>query len=67
MCCVDDVSSGLDPLSRRRIWAMLLAERGRRTIVMTTHLFDKADLLVDCIAVLSKRRLRARRSSLRID
>ncbi|KJR85200.1 ABC transporter domain containing protein [Sporothrix schenckii 1099-18] len=63
VCCVDEVSSGLDPLSRRKIWDILLAERGRRTIIMTTHFLDEADLLSDHIAILSKGTLRADGSS----
>jgi ATP-binding cassette subfamily A (ABC1) protein 3 len=35
VCCVDEVSGGLDPLSRRKIWDILLAARGSRTIVLT--------------------------------
>ncbi|RKK23812.1 hypothetical protein BFJ69_g15637 [Fusarium oxysporum] len=63
VCCVDEVSSGLDPLSRRKIWDILLAERGRRTIILTTHFLDEADLLADHIAILSKGTLRADGSS----
>ncbi|KAL1842672.1 hypothetical protein VTJ49DRAFT_4583 [Mycothermus thermophilus] len=63
VCCVDEVSSGLDPLSRRKIWDILLAERGRRTMILTTHFLDEADLLADHIAVMSKGRLRAQGSS----
>lgn len=59
ICCVDEVSSGLDPLSRRKIWDILLAERGRRSIILTTHFLDEADLLADHIAVLSKGNLKA--------
>ncbi|KAH7025268.1 P-loop containing nucleoside triphosphate hydrolase protein [Microdochium trichocladiopsis] len=59
VCCVDEVSSALDPLSRRKVWDILLAERGQRTIIMTTHFLDEADVLADRIAVLSKGRLRA--------
>lgn len=66
ICCVDEVSSGIDPLSRRKIWDILLAERGRRTIVMTTHFLDEADLLADQIAVLSKGKLRAEGSSVQL-
>ncbi len=54
VCCIDEVSSGLDPLSRRKIWDILLAERGDRTIIMTTHFLDEADFLSDHIAILSK-------------
>ena len=63
VCCVDEVSSGLDPLSRRKIWDILLAERGSRTIILTTHFLDEADLLADRIAILSKGTLRAEGSS----
>ncbi|KJZ71629.1 hypothetical protein HIM_08941 [Hirsutella minnesotensis 3608] len=66
VCCVDEVSSGLDPLSRRKIWDILLAERGRRTIIMTTHFLDEADLLADHIAILSKGTLRAAGSSVEL-
>lgn len=59
ICCVDEVSSGLDPISRRKIWDILLAERGRRSIILTTHFLDEADLLSDYIAILSKGSLRA--------
>ena len=66
VCCVDEVSSGLDPLSRRKIWDILLAERGRRTIILTTHFLDEADLLADYIAVMSKGNLRAQGTSVEL-
>ncbi|PQE22561.1 abc transporter protein [Rutstroemia sp. NJR-2017a BVV2] len=66
VCCVDEVSSGLDPLSRRKIWDILLAERGNRTIILTTHFLDEADLLADRIAILSKGTLRAEGSSVEL-
>ncbi|KAF2016665.1 P-loop containing nucleoside triphosphate hydrolase protein [Aaosphaeria arxii CBS 175.79] len=59
VCCVDEVSTGLDPISRRRIWEILLAERDRRTIIMTTHFLDEADFLADHIAIMYKGSLRA--------
>ncbi|KAH8646478.1 hypothetical protein BGZ60DRAFT_535616 [Tricladium varicosporioides] len=66
VCCVDEVSSGLDPLSRRKIWEILLAERGARTIILTTHFLDEADLLSDQIVILSKGTLRARGSAVEL-
>lgn len=59
VCCIDEVSSGLDPLSRRKIWDILLAERGKRTFIFTTHFLDEADLLADDINILSKGVLKA--------
>jgi ATP-binding cassette, subfamily A (ABC1), member 3 len=63
LCLIDEVSSGLDPISRRKIWDIILAERGRRTMIMTTHFLDEADLLADQIAILSKGSLRAEGTS----
>ncbi|EFQ30883.1 ABC transporter [Colletotrichum graminicola M1.001] len=63
VCCVDEVSSGIDALSRRKIWDILLSERGKRTIILTTHFLDEADLLADNIAILSKGSLKAEGSS----
>ncbi|KAI4190445.1 MAG: hypothetical protein LQ346_004915 [Caloplaca aetnensis] len=57
VCCVDEVSSGLDPMSRRKIWHILLSERGRRTMLLTTHALDEADALADQIAIMSKGKL----------
>lgn len=59
VCCVDEVSSGIDPLARRKIWDILLAERGSRTILLTTHFLDEADVLSDHIAILSRGVLKA--------
>lgn len=54
LCLLDEVSSGLDPLSRRKIWDILLAERGHRSMLFTTHFLDEGDLLSDNITILSK-------------
>ncbi|CAH0024624.1 unnamed protein product [Clonostachys rhizophaga] len=53
VCCVDEVSSGVDPLSRRKLWDILLRDAGQRTILLTTHYLDEADFLADRIAMLS--------------
>ena len=57
LCMLDEVSSGLDPLSRRKIWDILLAERGKRSLLLTTHFLDEADLLSDDITILSQGKL----------
>ncbi|KLT40780.1 P-loop containing nucleoside triphosphate hydrolase protein [Cutaneotrichosporon oleaginosum] len=56
---LDEISSGLDPLSRRAIWKVLADVRGRgldggspATVVLTTHFLDEADYLGDEIAIL---------------
>ncbi|KAF2727755.1 P-loop containing nucleoside triphosphate hydrolase protein [Polyplosphaeria fusca] len=66
VCCVDEVSSGLDPLSRRKIWEILLAERGERTFLLTTHFLDEADVLSDYIAILSRGNLKVKGTSVQL-
>ncbi|KAI4610769.1 uncharacterized protein J4E87_010703 [Alternaria ethzedia] len=66
VCCVDEVSSGLDPLSRRKIWEILLAERGDRTFLLTTHFLDEADVLADYVAILSRGILKTKGTSVQL-
>src|SRR5450432_1751653 len=63
VCCVDEVSGGLDPLSRRRVWEILLSERGTRTFILTTHFLDEAEYLADHMAILSRGHLKAEGST----
>lgn len=53
ICLIDECTSGLDPLSRRAIWALLLRYRTGRTIIFTTHFLDEVDVLADQIVVLT--------------
>lgn len=54
VCLIDECTSGLDPLSRRIIWEILLDQRAKRSIVFTTHFLDEVDVLADHIVILSK-------------
>lgn len=49
---LDEVSSGLDPLSRRAIWNVVANHRGSATMILSTHYLDEADYLGDSIAIL---------------
>lgn len=66
VCCVDECSSGVDALARQKLWQILLNERGKRTIIFTTHFLDEADLLSDQIAILSRGALKAQGSSVEL-
>ncbi|KAK6836859.1 hypothetical protein PG987_007354 [Apiospora arundinis] len=53
VCLMDEVTSGMDPISRRVIWNAILKERSKRTMVFTTHFLDECEVLSDNIVVLS--------------
>ncbi|XP_056149332.1 retinal-specific phospholipid-transporting ATPase ABCA4 [Lampris incognitus] len=54
---LDEPTSGVDPYSRRAIWDLLLKYRSGRTVILSTHHMDEADLLSDRIAIISKGQL----------
>lgn len=61
MC--DEPSSGMDPAGRRALWDLLIAEKKGRTILLTTHHMDEADVLGDRIAIMADGQLRTVGSS----
>ncbi|XP_047231680.1 phospholipid-transporting ATPase ABCA1 isoform X1 [Girardinichthys multiradiatus] len=54
---LDEPTAGVDPYSRRGIWDLLLKYRKDRTIILSTHYMDEAELLSDRIAIISKGKL----------
>uniref|UniRef100_A0A8C2JUP6 ATP-binding cassette, sub-family A (ABC1), member 3b n=1 Tax=Cyprinus carpio TaxID=7962 RepID=A0A8C2JUP6_CYPCA len=50
---LDEPTSGMDPSARRAIWDLLQGEKHGRTILLTTHFMDEADLLGDRIAIMA--------------
>uniref|UniRef100_A0A182IZM7 ABC transporter domain-containing protein n=1 Tax=Anopheles atroparvus TaxID=41427 RepID=A0A182IZM7_ANOAO len=55
----DEPTSGMDPGARRTVWELLQQEKRARTIVLSTHFMDEADVLGDRIAVMCDGELRA--------
>nr|XP_048292242.1 ATP-binding cassette sub-family A member 17-like isoform X2 [Myodes glareolus] len=51
---LDEPTSGMDSTSRRAIWDLLQQQKSDRTILLTTHFMDEADLLGDRIAIMAK-------------
>ncbi|XP_063824930.1 phospholipid-transporting ATPase ABCA3-like isoform X2 [Ostrinia nubilalis] len=54
---LDEPTSGLDPAARRALWDLLQKEKKGRTMILTTHFMDEADVLGDRIAIMSGGRL----------
>ncbi|XP_029421324.1 ATP-binding cassette sub-family A member 7 isoform X3 [Nannospalax galili] len=54
---LDEPTAGVDPASRRGIWELLLKYREGRTLILSTHHLDEAELLGDRIAMVTGGRL----------
>lgn len=55
---LDEPTTGLDPQSRRRFWELIrdIRQRGK-TIVLTTHYMDEAELLCDQLVIMDHGRI----------
>ncbi|XP_067203645.1 ATP-binding cassette sub-family A member 17-like isoform X1 [Linepithema humile] len=55
---LDEPTSGMDPETRRDTWDALLKLKGEKTILISTHNMEEADILGDRIAIVHAGRLR---------
>ncbi|XP_046356672.2 phospholipid-transporting ATPase ABCA3-like [Haliotis rufescens] len=51
---LDEPTSGMDPAARRQTWDILQRNRQGRTMLLTTHFMDEADVLGDRIAIMTE-------------
>ena len=52
---MDEPTSGMDPVSRRKIWDIIkILRNDGKTIILTTHFLDEADELADRIGIMNK-------------
>ncbi|PFX16944.1 ATP-binding cassette sub-family A member 1 [Stylophora pistillata] len=61
---LDEPTAGVDPYARRGIWDLLLYYKTGRTVLLSTHHMDEADILGDRIAIISQGKLHCCGSSL---
>jgi ABC-2 type transport system ATP-binding protein len=55
---LDELTTGLDPQSRRAMWDLVRAIRDSgRTVVLTTHFMEEAERLCDRVAIIDRGRL----------
>ncbi|KAN0022030.1 hypothetical protein ACTFIU_004184 [Dictyostelium citrinum] len=61
---LDEVSSGLDPLSRSEVQDFIISKKKGKTIILSTHYMDEADLLGDTISIIAHGKLKCNGSPL---
>jgi ABC-2 type transport system ATP-binding protein len=55
---LDEPTTGLDPQARRRFWELVQSIKAqRKTIILTTHYMEEAELLCDEIVILDRGRI----------
>jgi ABC-2 type transport system ATP-binding protein len=52
---LDEPTTGLDPRARHEVWEVLLGLKKKgKTVFLTTHYMEEAELLADTVAIISK-------------
>ncbi|CAD8056529.1 unnamed protein product [Paramecium primaurelia] len=55
---LDEPTSGMDPISRKKIWDILIQVKSEgKSLVLTTHHLDEAEVLSERIAIMAKGKL----------
>jgi len=55
---MDEPTTGMDPVSRRDVWELIRQLKKGRTLILTTHAMEEADVLSDRIAVICDGKLK---------
>ena len=61
---LDEPTSGMDPEARRGMWDLLTSLKTDRTILLTTHFMEEADVLGDRIAIMASGKVKEKREKI---
>jgi len=50
---MDEPTTGMDPVSRRHVWTLIQRLKFEKSIIMSTHAMEEAEILSDKIIVLN--------------
>jgi len=50
---MDEPSTGLDPASKHQLWEVIEAAKGSKSMILTTHSMEEADVLCDRIGIMA--------------
>lgn len=51
---MDEPTTGMDPVSRRHVWTLIQRLKSQKSIIMTTHAMEEAEILSDKLLVLNE-------------
>jgi ABC-type multidrug transport system ATPase subunit len=54
----DEVSAGVDPVARRKVWSAMRFEAQDSALVLTTHTMEEAEALSSKIGIMVKGKLK---------
>jgi ABC-2 type transport system ATP-binding protein len=54
---LDEPTTGLDPQARRHLWEIIEGIKRKKTVILTTHYMEEAQILCDRIAIMDKGRI----------
>lgn len=63
---LDEPTTGMDPVSRAKVWSTIKEFKRQRVVLLTTHAMEEADVLSDRVAVIVDGQIRCVGSSLNL-
>eukprot|EP01133_Synstelium_polycarpum_P007913 gene7913-9291_t len=56
---LDECTTGLDPYARHQVWDLLQSKKAGKTLILSTHFMEEAEMLAEKIAIMAAGKLRA--------